>query len=140
MEASPLPFEQISKEYKEYKLESESQVFNVKIILSSNIILEIYELEKIKDFFYINEFSLEELIELNKIFLMCEKINEAYEILEEIFDNKRSSIKLKEDNSLILIINVGLPSGKTKEVELPLNKKEINKNKIIEELIIKVIV
>ena len=122
----------------EYTIESEGNKFNVKIILSSNIIIEICALEKIQSSFYINEFSLEELIKLSKGFKICEDINEAYEILMEIFESKKSSIKLKEDNSVILTINVALPGGKTQSAELLLKGKEINKNKLIAELITKV--
>jgi len=81
---------------------------------------------------------LEDLIKINKIFKVCETINEAYDILEEIFESKKSSIKPKEDNSLILILDIRLPGGKNQNTEISLDKKEINKNKIIEELVKKV--
>ena len=126
------------QKFNEYKIESNGNKFNVKIILSSKIIIEIYELTKIQSSFYINEFSLEELVKLSKGFKICEDINEAYEILIEIFEAKKSSIKLKEDNSVILTINIALPGGKTQSTELLLKAKEINKNKLISELIKKV--
>ena len=81
---------------------------------------------------------MEDLIKINKIFKVCETINEAYDILEEIFESKKSSIKPKEDNSLILILDIRLPGGKNQNTEISLDKKEINKNKIIEELVKKV--
>ena len=135
MEVPPLTKIQKSKEY---KVESEGKIFNIKIILSSNIIIEIYELEEIQDSFYFKEFSLEDLLKINKIFKVCETINEAYDILEEIFESKKSSIKPKEDNSLILILDIRLPGGKIQNTEISLDKKEINKNKIIEALVKKV--
>ena len=135
MEASPLS---ITQKNKEYKIESENKTFRIKISLSSNIIIEIYELENIQGSFYIKEFSLDELVKISKGFRICENINEAYEILEEIFEAKKSSIKLKGDNLAILFINIGLPGGKTQIAELTLNKKEINKNILIEELVKKV--
>ena len=135
MEASPPPKVQKSKEY---KVESEGKIFSIKIILSSNIIIEIYELEEIQFSFFIKEFSLEDLIKINKIFKVCETINEAYDILEEIFESKKSSIKPKDNNSLILIWDIRLPGGKIQNTEISLDKKEINKNKIIEVLVKKV--
>ena len=135
MEASPLPKVQKSKEY---KLESEGKIFSIKILLSSNIIFEIYELEIIQYSFYTKEFSLEDLIKISKIFKVCESINEAYDIIEEIFEAKNSSIKLREDNTVLLNININLPGGKTQNAEVSLSKKEINKNKLIEELVKKV--
>ena len=135
MEVPPLTKIQKSKEY---KVESEGKIFNIKIILSSNIIIEIYELEEIQYSFYFKEFSLEDLLKINKIFKVCETINKAYDILEEIFESKKSSIKPKEDNSLILILDIRLPGGKIQNTEISLDKKEINKNKIIEALVKKV--
>ena len=135
MQASSLPMVQKAKEY---KIESEGKIFSIKIILSSNIIIEIYELEKIQYLLYIKGFSLEDLIKTNKIFKVCETINEAYNIFEEILEANISSIKLKEDNSLILIINILLPGGKTENVEISLNKREISKYNQIGELIQKV--
>ena len=123
---------------KEYKIESEDKKFNIKISLSSNITIEIYDLAKIQGSFYINEFSLDSLVKRSKGFRICENINEAYDILKEIFEAKKSTIKLKENNTAILIIEVGLPGGKTQNAELLLNKKEINKNLLIEELVNKV--
>ena len=81
---------------------------------------------------------MEDLIKTNKIFKVCETINEAYNIFEEILEANKSSIKLKEDNSLILIINILLPGGKTENVEISLNKREISKYNQIGELIQKV--
>ena len=123
---------------KEYKLESEDKIFKIKLSLSSNIIIEIHELNKIQGSFYIKEFSLDELVKISRGFKICENINDAYEILEDIFEAKKYSIKLKEDNSIILNINVFLPGGRTQSAELSLNKKEINKNVLIEELVKKV--
>ena len=128
----------VVQKVKEYKLESEDKIFKIKLSLSSNIIIEIHELNKIQGSFYIKEFSLDELVKISRGFKVCENINDAYEILEDIFEAKKYSIKLKEDNSLILNINVFLPGGRTQSAELSLNKKEINKNVLIEELVQKV--
>ena len=128
----------VVQKVKEYKLESEDKIFKIKLSLSSNIIIEIHELNKIQGSFYIKEFSLDELVKISRGFKICENINEAYEILEDIFEAKKYSIKLKEDNSITLNINVFLPGGRTQSAELSLNKKEINKNVLIEELVKKV--
>ena len=45
---------------------------------------------------------------------------------------------MKENNSVILIIEIGLPGGKTQKAELSLIKNEINKDILVEELIKKV--
>ena len=128
----------IANKSKEYTLISEAKSFKIKISLSSNIIIEVNELEKIKGIFYSNTFSLEALVKLSKGFKICEDINEAYDIIEQIFENKKSTIKYLNENELLLIIKVDLPGGKIQEVNLTLNKKEMNKNLLIEELILKV--
>ena len=138
MELNPLSITQDAQNGKEYKLESEGKSYSIKISLSSNISIEIYELEKIQGAFYTNEFSLDTLIGISKGFRICETIKEAYEILQEILEAKKSTIKMKENNSVILIIEIGLPGGKTQKAELSLNKKEINKDILVEELIKKV--
>lgn len=135
MEHSPISTIQKTKEY---EIESENKKYSVKIKLSSNIEIEIHELDKIQGSFYINEFSLDALVKISRGFRICENISEAYDILEAIFEAKKSIIKRKEDNSIILIIEVSLPGGKIQNAEMFLNKKEINKNILIEELVKKV--
>ena len=135
MEHSPISTIQKTKEY---EIKSENKKYSVKIKLSSNIEIEIHELDKIQGSFYINEFSLDALVKISRGFKICENISEAYDILEAIFEAKKSIIKRKEDNSIILIIEVSLPGGKIQNAEMFLNKKEINKNILIEELVKKV--
>ena len=135
MEHSPISTIQKTKEY---EIESENKKYSVKIKLSSNIEIEIHELDKIQGSFYINEFSLDALVKISRGFKICENISEAYDILEDILEAKKSIIKRKEDNSIILIIEVSLPGGKIQNAEMFLNKKEINKNILIEELVKKV--
>ena len=96
------------------------------------------EVEKIKGILFLGDSSLEDLVKLSRAFRICDNINEAYDIIEKIFDNKKASIKNINENVVTLIINVSLPSGKIDEVDLKLNKKTINKDLIIEELIRKV--
>lgn len=124
------------EESKVFRTESEGKKFDIEIILSSNITFEIKELETIQYMFYYNEFSLEKLVKLNKIFKVCETITEAFDILVEILESERFSIKQNKDNSIILIIEIQPPVGKTHKVELSINKKkELNKNVIIERLV-----
>jgi hypothetical protein len=135
MEHSPISTIQKTKEY---EIESENKKYSVKIKLSSNIEIEIHELDKIQGSFYINEFSLDALVKISRGFKICENISEAFDILEDIFEAKKTKIKIKEDNSIILIIEVILTGGKIQNAEMFLNKKEINKNILIEELVKKV--
>ena len=134
MEISP----SVNYKSKEYILKTENRAFKIKILLSSNITIEANELDKIKGIFYSSLFPLEALIKLSRGFKICEDINEAYDIIEQIFENKKSIISNINENEISITIKVDLPGGKVKEVSLTLNKKEMNKNALIEELVIKV--
>ena len=123
---------------KDYTLKSDNKQFKIKLSLSSKITIEVTELDKIKGIFYSNVFSLEALIKLSKGFKVCEDINEAFDIIEQIFEKQKATIKHNNENELLLTIKVDLPGGTIQEVNLLLNKKEMNKDIIIEELISKV--
>ena len=123
---------------KEYTLNSEDKTFKIKINLSSKITIEANELDRIKGVFYSNIFSLEALVQLSRGFKICEDINEAFDTIVQIFENKKADIKYNNENEVILIIKVDLPGGKVQEVNLTLYKKEMDKDLLIDELIVKV--
>lgn len=123
---------------KEYSLKSDDKTFKIRLNLSSKINIEANEIEKIKGVFYSNIFSLENLVKLSKGFKICEDINEAFDIIVQIFENQKANIKYNNENEVILIIKVALPGGNFHDVNLPLNKKEMNKELLIDELILKV--
>ena len=123
---------------KEYTLNSEDKTFKIKINLSSKITIEANELDKIKGVFYSNIFSLEALVQLSRGFRICEDINEAFDTIVQIFENKKADIKYNNENEVLLIIKVDLPGGKVQEVNFTLYKKEMNKDLLIDELIVKV--
>ena len=77
-------------------------------------------------------------MKLSRGFKICEDINEAFDIIEQIFENQKANIKYNNENEVLLIIKVDLPGGKVQDVNLPLNKKEMNKELLIDELISKV--
>ena len=128
----------IATKSKEYTLNSEAKTFKIRINLSSKITMEANELDKIKGLFYSNIFSLEDLVQLSRGFKICEDINEAFDTIVQIFENKKADIKYNNENEVLLIIKVDLPGGKVQEVNLTLYKKEMNKDLLIDELIVKV--
>ena len=123
---------------KEYTLNSEDKTFKIRINLSSKITIEANELDKIKGVFYSNIFSLEALVQLSRGFKICEDINEAFDTIVQIFENKKADIKYNNENEVLLIIKVFLPGGKVQEVNLTLYKKIMDKDLLIDELIVKV--
>ena len=118
----------------EFTLKSENGTFKIKIYLSSDIIIESIELDKLKGIYYSGIFPLDSLIKLCKIFKMCKSMKEAYDIIVQIVENKKASINIINENKISLIINAFLPGGGIQKVNLTLNKKEINGNILFEEL------
>ena len=131
----------ITTESKNYKKESEGKVFNIEITLEYDITFQINESSELQFMFYYNKYSLEKLVKLHKIFKVCETITDAFELLVEIFDSNKFSIKFnKNKNSIILIIEIQTPGGKTQNVEFDICKtKELDKDSIIERLVNKVL-
>ena len=123
---------------KEYTLKTENRTFKIKLYLSSDITIEANELDKVKGIFYSNTISLDALVKLSKGFRVCEDIKEAYDIIVLIFENEKASITNISENEISFIIKVDLPGGKVQDVTLTLNKKKMNDNAIIEELVKKV--
>ena len=123
---------------KEYTLKTENRTFKIKLYLSSDITIEANELNKIKGIFYSGKFSLDELVKFSKGFKICEDIKEAYDAILQIFENKKALINNIKDNEISIIIKVDLLGGKVQDVTLTLNKKKMNDNAIIEELVKKV--
>ena len=77
-------------------------------------------------------------MQFSRGFRICEDINEAFDTIVQIFENKKADIKYNHENEVFLIIKVDLPGGKVQEVNLTLYKKEMNKDLLIDELIVKV--
>ena len=123
---------------KEYTLKTENRTFKIKLYLSSDITIEANELDKVKGIFYSNTISLDALVKLSRGFRVCEDIKEAYDIIVQIFENEKASITNISENEISFIIKVDLPGGKVQDVTLTLNKKKMNDNAIIEELVKKV--
>ena len=123
---------------KEYTLKTENRTFKIKLYLSSDITIEANELDKVKGIFYSGKLSLDALVRLSRGFKICEDIKEAYDIIVLIFENEKASITNISENEISFIIKVDLPGGKVQDVTLTLNKKKMNDNVIIEELVKKV--
>ena len=132
---------ELDPESKKYKKESEGKIFDVEIILRLDITFQINESSELKYMFYYNKYSLGNLIKLNKIFKVCETITEAFELLVEILDSNKFSIKFDKDkNSIMLILEIQTPGGKTQNVEFDICKtKELDKDLIIKRLVNKVL-
>ena len=72
---------------------------------------------------------------VSKGFRICEDIKEAYDIFIQIFENEMVSIDNITEHDISLIFKVYLPGGKIQDTNIIMNKKEIENNIIIEELV-----
>jgi hypothetical protein len=78
------------------------------------------------------------LTKLSKCFRICDNIEEAYDIIVSNIETKKASVIILNKNEISLVLKIELPGGKLEETKLNLHKKEIDKDKLIEELINKI--
>ena len=86
------------------------------------------------DIFYENDFSFKDFVKLDKTFRICDKLDDIFENLLILFNEKKIIIKEKKDDSLILNLKLFSMTGKEKIVEMKLFQKEMNQDSIIKEL------
>ena len=123
-------------------LKKKKNIYLIKLGEKNNkesIIIQVHQKEHIINYFYQTEKNLDDFQNLSKGFKMCETLDEIYEVILEIFDSKKFSIrKDKEKNNINLYLKIFLLGGKTQEIKLDLTKKESNINEINDELCNKV--
>ena len=129
----------IKKESKEFKLSFNNKEFKIKIDLNEEKqLINISSIlnEEIARIEYIKDLSMEELIIKNKLFKSFDIINEAFNLLNELFEKNKISIKEYIENSIIkLEIKLSSLSGEEQTFDIELYKKEVNKDIIINKLI-----
>ena len=79
------------------------------------------------EYYYERDFSQEELKQINKVFKLCNNIEDSYNYLNDLFNENQSQINISEENDLFKIekkIQLSLPL----KIEIP--KKYKNKNNI----------
>ena len=125
--------------YSTYVTEDENKekiIIKVKNESTNNNINHIY--------YYENSFSLEELITKSKPFKLCDTIDDALQIFIDILKGNKAFLNRVEqeenynndiDNTLLFIIKISLPGGQEQDVEFELNKKNMNKDEYINELV-----
>ena len=103
----------VQQKYIEFKYKNEK--YGLTLLCSLNLKISINCLEKRQ--LYENEFSLEEINKINKYFLICESIKDAYEEISS-YINEETKIDYG-DNSVTL--KIFLPCKKNREVDFNLN-------------------
>ena len=139
MEApSPLTFkpelEEEIKDIKEYNLDSNSKSFSVKIGKLNNsqkIVFMIQEINSLQNYNYRSDFSLENLKNLSKLFRIFDSIEEAFNEINNIINNKKIIIK-EESNEINLFLTLSNLSSKTETICIKIKKKNLSNDKINE--------
>ena len=85
----------------------------------TNIIFDIYSLDNQE--IYEKHYSFNEIVKMNRYFLICESLKDIYDELTSLIDNKKFSINLLNNE---ILLKFSLPSQKLKEVDFVLIKKK----------------
>ena len=104
-----------------YIFKNDKNIYSVLLILiDEKIKIIVYPMNIGKDeYFYEKDFSQEELKENNKVFKLCNDIEDSYEYLNDLFEDKENQLIVNETNDYFRI---------EKKMKLPLPLKiEINK-------------
>ena len=121
----------------EYKLDADKDIFQVKVGKNekkNKIIIHISKINELVDIFYENEFTFDDLLKLDKTFRICDELDEIFKNILTFFNEKKVIIKEVKDDSLILNLKLSSMTGKEKNVEMKLFKKEMNQDSIVKEL------
>ena len=103
----------------------ENKNYTLRHSLSPNcIIFDIYSLDNQE--IYEKHYSFNEIVKMNRYFLICESLKDIYDELSSLIDNKKFSINLLNNE---ILLKFSLPSQKLKEVDFVL----IKKNKLAQE-------
>ena len=135
----------VLKEVHNFKLfynknQNEKISFNITTGLFNN---NIYIFAKENKEFALNEYlielSLDYLILKNKQFKSYDSIEEAFNLIIKLFQKEKINIENYSEKEMILQVKLSNLSGEEEPFEIILQQKKINKDKIIQELIDKVI-
>lgn len=115
MEIAP-PVNEMKSKKIDFNYDNQNYSLNLSYLL--NIKISINCIDKRTN--YYNEYSLEQIKNINKYFLMCDTINE---VVDELTNNIKDNINVsyRDDN---LILKILLPSIKNREAEFILNKEK----------------
>jgi hypothetical protein len=121
----------ISEKIKTFKYTLKKKKYSIKISIKNNFInFFIEEIDSIPPMKYETNLSEENLKGLSKYFLMFDNIEESFNDIEKLMNNK--SYEFKEDNNLIIIYFKTGIINKNFKIEIPNKKIEIEER--IEEL------
>ena len=125
---------------KEFKYSKNNNNFSVKIgkTFGNKIIIIIKSLLLVKENYYQNIFSLEELQKFNKNFRCFDNIDEALSGLIEIFETNKYELISKENDKMFLLLKIPKFGKGEETVLIEIKKNSLSLKNICENLIQKV--
>ena len=122
---------------KEYDINLDNKLYKLVFGKSEdkkNIIFKIYEdNNNLQRKFYLLEIDLEKFFNLNIIFKLYSTIDEIYNLLLDIFINKKYIVK-QQEHYFILILQFSMPGGKNIDFNFNLPENIVRKDDLIENL------
>ena len=135
MEMTPAPIEKDNKILSsEYEMKLNGENFTVKLELYTATINFISQPKNsLSPLYYKRNFKLEEMKNLSKSFTLFDSIKDIYQCVKEILDEGKGEIFFEKDN-FVVSIPLFLPTGKQELIYFYLNKNNLEKDEIIQNL------
>lgn len=135
MEMTPAPIEKDNKILSsEYEMKLNGENFTVKLELYTATINFISQPKNsLSPLYYKRNFKLEEMKNLSKSFTLFDSIKAIYQCVKEILDEGKGEIFFEKDN-FVVSIPLFLPTGKQELIYFYLNKNNLEKDEIIQNL------
>ena len=124
---------------KEYELCFSNKKYSLTLSksLSNELIFDICNKNISDIFYYKKKFSFEQLKKLDKCFVFYDSLENIIKFIEILLDENKVKLSY-ENNNLILVLSIFLPTGKKDEIKIFFDKQILNKDIIIEKLIEKI--
>lgn len=102
-----------------------------------NIIFKMYINKNFIDNYYLLNLNMNDFYNLNFLFRLYQSIEEIYNLLSDILISKKYSV-ISKDNTIRLVLQFTIPGGKFIDINFNLIENQINKENLIEKLVLMV--
>lgn len=125
-----------AKKIENFDINSDYGIYTVEISKSQKekndcIHFKAYSKNRISSAVYQKSFNFDALLEISKVFKLCDTIDDALNIILETFKNKE--VKISKDDTIYLCF-YKLPTNNFNELKIPLDKSKIEDSCMIEKL------
>jgi len=125
-----------AKKIENFDINSDYGIYTVEISKSQKekndcIHFKAYSKNHISSAVYQKSFNFDALLEISKVFKLCDTIDDALNIILETFKNKE--VKISKDDTIYLCF-YKLPTNNFNELKIPLDKSKIEDSCMIEKL------